>query len=397
MTEFDDIRPFHDNEVKAVLLRMLADTDFLGLIGRFRAPRLHKYIPGVVSIWIRHNLAKTIANIDSVEEFQHAVSDYVAGLVKDTTSSFDYSGIDGLNESSGYLFVGNHRDIAADSMLLDYALYMSGYDTVRIAIGDNLLQREFATDLMRLNKSFIIKRSAVGPKKIYAALLQSSRYINKSITEGHSIWIAQAEGRAKDGIDKTDPALIKMFTLCQRKYPGSYTDLIASLNIVPVSIAYEYDPCDILKARELYHLEKYGSYTKPAGEDLLSLVKGLTEFKGKVKLNIGAPLSGDFNTPEDVASELDRCILGSYEIFATNYVALSLLDEQPYIELWQNLQKDQVAFFSDAEFLKFENRLQHCPAEYRTWLLKMYANPLINSVAQGTTELISNLTRVSPQ
>lgn len=378
VAEFDDIRPFQDDEVEAVLRRLLADEDFIDLISSYRAPIVSRIFTRLVKLRVRTVLAREIRHIDSIDKFQRMVSDYVTRLIKESTTSFEYQGVDKLEKQKGYLFVSNHRDIATDSMLVDYALYLSGYETVRIAIGDNLLQRPFATDLMRLNKSFIIKRSAEGAKNIYAALLQSSRYIIQSLKEGHSIWIAQSEGRAKNGMDNTDPALIKMLTLSQRKYPGSYTELISSMNIVPVSIAYEYDPCDMLKAKELYHLEKYETYIKPSGEDLLSLVKGLREFKGRVKLRIGEPLNGEFLSPEDVATELDHQILGNYELYPSNYMALSLIDEQPYTDIWRSHRKEYVNCFTGAELKSFNERLMLCPQEHQPYFLRMYANPLIN-------------------
>ena len=378
MTEFDNIRPFRDDEVEAVLIRMLADEDFIEFISSYRAPLLSRIFTRLVKHRVRAVLARETRHIDSIDKFQHLVSDYVTRLINESSTSFEHQGVDRLEKQKGYLFISNHRDIAADSMLVDYALYHSGYETVRIAIGDNLLQRPFATDLMRLNKSFIIKRSAEGPKNIYAALLQTSRYIVHSLDEAQSVWIAQREGRAKDGMDSTDPALIKMLTLSQRKYPGSYGELIESLNIVPVSISYEYDPCDMLKARELYHIDKYGSYTKPSGEDLLSLVKGLNEFKGRVKLRIGEPLGSGFSSPEDVATELDRQILGNYELYPPNYAALSLIGEQPYQDIWQAHEQDYVSCFTAEELHSFNQRLMQCPAEHQPYFLRMYANPLIN-------------------
>lgn len=378
VAEFDDIRPFKDEEVEAVLLRMLADEDFIDFISSYRAPILYKIFRRLVKQRVRTVLSRETRHIDSIDKFQRLVADYVTRLINQSTTSFEYQGVDRLEKQKGYLFVSNHRDIATDSMLVDYALHFSGYETVRIAIGDNLLQRPFATDLMRLNKGFIIKRSAEGAKNIYAALLQSSRYIIQSLNEGHSVWIAQREGRAKDGMDSTDPALIKMLTLSQRKYPGSYAELIASMNIVPVSIAYEYDPCDMLKAKELYHLEKYGTYTKPSEEDLLSLVKGLREFKGRVKLRIGEPLNSGFLSPEDVATELDHQILGNYELYPSNYMALSLTDEQPYADVWRAHKEDYVNRFTGAELKSFNERLTQCPEKHQPYFLRMYANPLIN-------------------
>ncbi len=377
MSGFDDIRPYEDSEVTGVLQRLLSDQDFLGFISKYRAPRLSRFFPNWIRKKIRATLARELETVDSVHGFQTMMSSYVTRLIKDSTSSFDCQGVEHLEKGKGYLFVSNHRDIAADSMFVDYALFHSGYETVRIAIGDNLLQRPFATDLMRLNKSFIIKRSAEGAKNIYAALLQTSKYIEMSINEQHSIWIAQAEGRAKNGIDRTDPAIIKMFGLSRRKFPGTYAELIRSMQIVPVSISYEYDPCDALKAKELYQIGQEGRYLKPAGEDLLSLVKGLSEFKGHVNLHIGSPLGGDLNSPEEVAAELDRQILSSYKLYPPNYIALEMLEMEPYSSLWQAIRHRRSELFDDRDEAFFKHRLKQIPGEHQPYLLKMYANPLV--------------------
>ena len=287
MSKFDDIRPYRDDEVKAVIQSLLADREFLDFLGKYHSPRLSRYASGLLRPLTRHVLRRALGKVNSVRDFQEVVSFYATRIVTETMSEFVFQGIENLEAGKAYLFVGNHRDIAGDSMLVDYALWMSERDTVRIAVGDNLIQREFATNLMKLNKSFFIRRSEEGAKKIYAALLQSSQYIHESIQEGSSVWIAQAEGRAKNGIDVTDPAIIKMFALADRKAPLG--DLVERLAIVPVSISYEYDPCDYLKAKELTAVQLSGAYKKPPGEDLLSLVKGLGEFKGKVYLRFGEP------------------------------------------------------------------------------------------------------------
>ncbi|MDF5295506.1 1-acyl-sn-glycerol-3-phosphate acyltransferase, partial [Vibrio parahaemolyticus] len=169
-----------------------------------------------------------------------------------TTDGVTFSGLDKLDKNTSYLFVSNHRDIAMDPALVNYGLYQSGHRTVRIAIGDNLLKKPCATELMRLNKSFIVKRSAKAPREMMKALGQLSSYIKHSLDTGNSIWIAQKEGRAKDGNDFTDPAILKMFHVEGRKQKISFGEYTRSLKIVPVSIAYENDPCDIAKAKELY-------------------------------------------------------------------------------------------------------------------------------------------------
>lgn len=262
-------------------------------------------------------------------------------------------------------------------MLLDYALYHSGFDTVRIAVGDNLIQRQFATDLMKLNKSFFIKRAVEGKKKQYAALMQSSEYIFSSLKEGNSIWIAQSEGRAKDGVDKTDTAVIKMLTLCTRKKNGrkrEFSESIAEFNIIPMSLAYEFDPCDAVKARELASLAATGEYRKAEGEDLLSLVEGLGGFKGHVVLRLGEVLEGPFDSPEAVAAELDRQIISNFELFPINYWALSLIEEARYKDVWNSI-KESVA---SIEAVEFEQRLNNVEVGARDQWLKMYANPVLS-------------------
>jgi hypothetical protein len=282
--------------------------------------------------------------------------------------------------------VGNHRDIAGDSFLVNIALWSSDRPTVRIAVGDNLVQKDFATALMKLNKSFFIKRSEEGARKVYTALMECSQFISESISDGHSVWIAQSEGRAKDGMDVTDPAIIKMFALSKRKQPLGET--ISKLNLVPVSIAYEYDPCDYLKAKELYIVATEGSYEKPSGEDLLSLVKGLGEFKGRVCLRFGRPLAGTFQTAEEIANAVDRQVLDNYQLFIINYWALRELAgtqgvSERFLDTWQALE--QSVNFQQTD--EFEARYQGCPVEWRTKWLEMYANPVVNKYLSKSNTL----------
>ncbi len=386
MSNFDDIRPYQDDEVRGVIQRLLADTEFLDFLGKYHSPALSRYLPFVVRMATRYVLNRSLGKVSTVNEFQQVISSYAKRIVAETTSCFEYSGIDRLQKDEAYLFVGNHRDIAGDSMLVDYALWLSGHDTVRIAVGDNLIQRDFATSLMKLNKSFFIKRSEEGAKKVFAALLQSSNYIHESIAEKQSIWIAQSEGRAKDGYDVTDPAIIKMFALAKRKQPLAET--VAALHIVPVSISYEYDPCDYLKAKELTAIAAEGSYEKPAGEDLLSLVKGLGEFKGKIYLRFGTPLCGDFQSPEEIANAIDRQVLDNYQLYHINYWALQQLatataPDSDYVETWTALKAS--VEFSDTS--AFEARLSGCPRDWQTKWLEMYANPVVNKYRSKSSQL----------
>lgn len=372
MGDFEDMRPYHDEEVSDVLECLVRDPELTEFLGQWLAPRLNNWLPGAVSGVISWYLGQKIRGVTDIAGFQDIVASYARKLVNDGTTAFIYEGFDRLEPGRSYLFISNHRDIAGDAMLLDYALYLNRLDTVRIAIGDNLVQREFATSLMRLNKGFFIKRSVEGHRKAYAALMQSSEFIHHSLEEKHSIWIAQSEGRSKDGLDMTDPAIIKMFVLADRKKPLS--EVIGKLRIVPLSISYEFDPCDVLKATELGQIAQEGSYEKPPGEDLLSLVRGLGGKKGRVILRLGEQLSGDFETPEEVAREIDRQILGNMELFPVNFWALSKLEEPEYQALSARIDFQ----LEKKDALELSNRLKQCPPAYRRYWLKMYANPVLN-------------------
>ena len=376
MDEFEDIRPYHDDEVADALDKLVRDEELTSFLAGWIAPRLNRLAPGLMRWLIGQYLRREIRGVNDIRGFQQIVAGYAEKLVRDGTTEFVYEGFENLDPDKAYLFISNHRDIAGDSMLLDYALYLNNLDTVRIAIGDNLVQRDFATSLMRLNKGFFIKRSAGGPRKAYAALLQSSQYISHSLETGSSIWIAQSEGRSKDGLDTTDPAIIKMFVLAHRKRP--LAEVIRDLNIVPLSISYEFDPCDVMKSVELGKRAREGGYTKPPGEDLMSLVTGLGGKKGKVIFRLGQKLDGNFETEDEVAAEIDRQIMSRMELFPVNYWALSRLEESPYQELAEALGDEVTRHISRKDVLALTNRLKTCPPPDRPYFLRMYANPVVN-------------------
>src|SRR5690606_21760891 len=187
------------------------------------------------------------------------------------------SGLDKLSHDKSYLFISNHRDIAMDPAFVNYMLYHAGFDTLFIAIGDNLLKRPFVNDLMRLNRSFIVKRSLKG-RELLKSSKQLSEYIHHCIAENRNVWIAQREGRAKDGVDRTETALLKMLGMARR--PEGLAEALKPLHIVPVSISYEFDPCDALKGNELYQKTELGSYQKDDQSDINSIVTGMIGYKG---------------------------------------------------------------------------------------------------------------------
>jgi hypothetical protein len=240
-------------------------------------------------------------------------------------------------------------------------LYHKEMQTVRIAIGDNLLSKEYVSDLMRLNKSFIVKRSAKAPREMLKALTHLSSYIDHSIiVDEASIWIAQREGRAKNGDDKTDAALLKMLYMSQRK-ARSFAQMTQRLNIVPVSISYEYDPCDVHKAKELAVKATGQTYEKGEFEDIESIVAGITGNKGDVHVHFGDVLKGDIETPADLACFIDEQIQTNYQLHSSNLIAAG-----------------QVEGVNEAKLRQFNQRFEGLSDAERLIAISMYSKPYEN-------------------
>ncbi|GGO88312.1 acyltransferase [Marinobacterium nitratireducens] len=356
---FREIRPYRDSEVSEVLNGLLYNDEFIRAIARYQFPRLAGVCGFLVRPLVRMGLARAVGDVETIRDFQQLVAKYMSKMIARTTTRLSCSGLEQLDPDEAYLFVSNHRDIAMDPAFVNWMLYKADMNTVRIAIGDNLLRKPYVSDLMRLNKSFIVNRSAKG-REMMTALNQLSAYIDHSIAEGESIWIAQREGRAKDGNDRTDPAILKMFYMAQRK-KRSFSEAIERLNIVPVSIAYEFDPCDRAKAKELYARASAGSYEKAQYEDINSIVAGITGQKGHVHVAFGAPIRGQFESPEELSAFIDREIIGHYHLHPSNLIAAGEGDE---------VTAEQRA--------AFEARMEGLSDGEREIMRQMYANPVIN-------------------
>ncbi len=367
MIDFDDIRPYRDDEVSDVLARVLADDEFLSAIIRFRFSVCPTWCMPVVKPLLRAILKMKTRHVKTVRNFQEIVESYMAHMIGSTTTGLTVSGLDRLRKDEAYLFVSNHRDIAMDPAFVNWTLFHNGMDTVRIAIGDNLLTKPFASDLMRLNKSFLVRRGETAPKKMFVALKKLSAYIHHSIVNDKaSVWIAQREGRAKDGIDGTEEAIIKMFAMSRPK-DMSFADFVRSLNIVPVAISYEWDPCDVAKARELFYKTERGGYQKDTHEDVQSIAMGIAGDKGAVHVSFGEVLRAEFEDAGAVAKEIDRQILAGYRLWPSHYLAALEQGKTPV---------DVDAKALDGQRVKFAERLSRCPEEYRQYWLSMYTNPV---------------------
>ena len=385
MTQFDDIRPYRDNEVRPTINRLLKDNEFLKVVARFRFPQFPSWLLSAMTPLVRRYLTQQTKNIATVHDLQMIIEGYVARMIKQTTSEFTLSGEEYLDKNKAHLFISNHRDIVVDPALVNWTLHHQGLHTLHIAIGDNLLTKPYVSDLMRLNKSFIVNRSATKPREKLKAAKHLSSYIHHSIVaEKANIWIAQREGRAKDGIDRTNSAVIGMLALSKPK-SIALADYIRELNIIPVSISYENDPCDIAKANELHAHRHEGKYEKEEHEDAASIAKGITGFKGRVHIAFGEPLTGNYQNTDEVVAEIDQKIIANYVLHPSNCIA--------YQELHGTLSEKVVAThahipFHDGNFVEemqqFHQHLGKCDERYRDILLSMYANPIVSQQSLQT-------------
>jgi len=380
MQNFDAIRPYRDEEVGPVIQSLLQDREFLHGAVLLRLPKRLRFLSAALIPVARWLLGREVAGINNVADVQRLMRHYVKRLVQKTTSNFTYSGLEKLPRDRPFLFVGNHRDIVLDPMLVNYALYIDRRETTRIAVGENLFGKAFADKLMRLNKSFVVRRHYASARDARDGRRLLSSYIRHSLEQDQvPLWIAQRNGRAKDGNDFTHPGLIKM--LCLSKTSGeSLGDCIQVLGVVPVTVSYEYDPCDERKARELYFQEKDGQYHKEPGEDMDSIAAGLAGRKGRVHVAFSTPLEGDFNTAEEVAAAIDRRILSDCLLYPTNFFACRALQEDCPAEPCGPEGHPFQAEALREEEASFLTHIGAMPEAHRPYVLNMYANPLRNRV-----------------
>ena len=370
MKKFDSIRPYHDDEVHQVLIDLSNNRRFLKMLfstGRFNKIRYLPFSRKVLSLVLKNR----IKNIKSVSQYQDAFEAVVSEVIKNSIKKFSITGIENLDPNKGYLFVANHRDITLDSALLNFTLHQNNFKTTYNAVGNNLLSEKWASDLMRLNKSFIIDRSDKSKRDIYKSLNLASEFIyNTIVNENESIWIAQKQGRSKDGNDYTDPSVIKMIHLNARK-KLSVNDYLNSLNLIPISISYEKDPNDLLKAKEMYLTDLNQKYIKERKEDMESIFLGINGSKGDVHLNIGKAMHFDSDSYEECSDQITEAIKQSYQSHPTNYAA-AVIQGKP-----NNNSKYSPEEINEAiEYL--ENRMNLIPEDMRPYFLNQYSNSVID-------------------
>jgi len=365
---FDDIRPYRNDEVATVIKKLINEPALQSSIASIKLPSLHKSAPKLAQLVVKMYLKVRVKNVKSIDDIQQEVAKYLYHLIETSCSNFSYHGIDKIDPNKPSLFISNHRDIVLDVALVNMALYQSGITTVEAAVGDNLLNQPWVSDLMRLNKSFIVKRSEKTKRAMLTASKQLSSYIHHTLSDNQqNIWIAQREGRAKDGIDKTNSALISMLLLNKGKQTP-IAEYLEQLNIIPVAISYEFDPCDRDKAKELAEKEATGEYKKSENEDFESITRGLVGKKGHVHIEFCDPILGNFEDSKAIAKAIDTKIIENYKLYESNQKAYELLNNNDV----------------PASENPLNNRLQQLTSEQKQWLLTMYANPVFAKEALRT-------------
>jgi len=366
---YNDIRPYRDDEFKEVITRLL------------QSPTAELLIKTVFPKLPVDLVIAQLKSINTIKDFQEKVI-YKAllGVLDKTSSGVTKSGLENLDNQQAYLFISNHRDIILDPSILNSAIFELGFETAEVAIGDNLLETPWIRDLARLNKSFIVKRN-LSVRELMVASKNLSNYIYDALTEtDHSVWIAQREGRAKDGNDRTQPGLLTMLGMSAK---GSLKEHFEKLNILPVSISYEHDPCDIDKARSIYAMKFFGGYTKEKNEDNLAMKKGILGFKGKIHIHFGKSIQDEIRSLPDnlhkselikqIGKLLDRQIIGNYRIQKSNQIAFDLLNDiEPADNSVYNGQ-DKNSFINDID--QKISTMAAEPAELKSIFLNMYARP----------------------
>ena len=373
LNEFTDISPYTDAEAVEALGK-LADHPAVVEVSKAIFPDKEPEF-----------LRKILKSVKSIDEFQVLVMNKAVEWVLSTTAhNFSYDGIGNLKKINGkFLAMSNHRDIILDPAITQVVLYRNAIPMTEIAVGSNLLTNKYIEYLIRSNRMIKVIRG-INARQLYLSSQVLSKYIRECITSGRSsIWIAQREGRAKDGIDTTEQGLLKMLDMSGT---ADFTTNFEELNIVPLSISYEYEPCDILKARERL-ISRTQKYVKGSREDLISIMTGIEQQKGNIHLNIGSPLTHDEIEAASYCNKNDRYqairhavdvrIIEGYKLWKTNYIGYDMVNHT--FKYRDKYTPEDVAQFTDYvehQLDKVEKSL--CRADLRDIFLRIYANPVVS-------------------
>ena len=369
---FDYIRPYTEKETMEAIKKMFTDPNFIKQLSIFK-DKIN------VKEWV-----KKVLSCNTVLEFHLTFADKVFHyFAEKTCTNIHYSGYENINPKKQYLFIGNHRDIVLDSTLLQSCFFNHGEKATYTAIGNNLVSTPLFGELARLHKMFLVLRSGTLKEKIANTYLLSS-YINHAIfEEKESVWIAQGNGRTKNGDDKTQQGLIKMLTLAASQEP---LQTLLAMQITPVTVSYQYEPCAQAKARELA-LSENAPYTKQPGEDTDSIIKGITEFKGDVHFAIGKPLQQLDNISQKeltlneklalICTQIDTQIYDNYYLYPQNYIAIDIQDNSDRFYTQYTAEEKNMFL----QYLNEKSTVADVSKEKMTkYLLDIYANPVRNKL-----------------
>lgn len=377
MDRFIETRPYNDEEVPAAIQRIVNNPTF---------PLVVSYVKGDMD---ELEFVRAFSQIRTVERFQvDFMYPAVKSVIKNTITNLIHAGFENFDDSVKRMFVSNHRDIALDSALLELLLHEYHADTTEITFGDNLMHWDLVVDLGKLNKMFRIVRGG-NMRDFYRNSMEVSSYMRYAITEKkQSVWIAQRNGRTKNGDDRTEVGVLKMFSLSSDK---PFFENMKELNITPLSISYEYEPCDFLKASEEY-VSSYMHYEKSSNEDLNSILKGIMQPKGRVHLAITQAITDEelaycdsFPKNEKfarLAEIVDERVYRNYRLYPNNYIAHDLLyGENRYQSYYTTEEKNSFSQYMQEGLAEFP--YEKC--EFSKFFLQIYANPVEHCHALSPT------------
>ncbi len=369
------LEPYRDDEVKAAIQELFSYPSFIDGMKTFLPEQLN-----ALFLQIKNN-------IETAFDFQkNIIAPFLKLIEKISITSLTTSGLEGLDPNDRYLFISNHRDIILDSAILNMVLFEHGFQTSQIAIGDNLMASRISELLFRLNKSFVVRRNGT-PRELYTYSLQLSNYIRDLITsKKDAVWIAQREGRAKDGNDRTQVGLLTMLSLSGKNDLKKH---FQEVKIVPVAISYEFDPCGLLKTQEYLNIHNDPNYVKSFQKDVENMLTGIKGPKGRVHFHFGKPLVEELDLLdtlpnskkqlEAVATLIDQSIHLNYRLHAVNFVAYDLLHaDDAFSDKYTEQEREKLTLFFDNQIKVLKPEEQ---AAGRKYLLEMYANPLVNALS----------------
>lgn len=371
LQEFEDIRPYNDSEVAQTIDRIVLEKGF------------KKTVEAMMPNADYQAVVKKLKEQKTVKDFQTTfVYDLLDAIESRTVTDFEITGLENIQKNKGYVFFSNHRDIILDSALLNVHMSKLGYETSEIAIGSNLLILPWITDLVKLNRTFVVKRG-ITAKELLLSSMTLSRYIHYTIEDKNtSIWIAQREGRTKDGNDKSQESVLKMFNMSIK---GDIIEATKKLNIIPMTISYEYDPVDNLKIIERYKKTIDPSFKKSPIDDMFGMRDGLFCKKGRVKIHLGKCINEDLDSIDktlnknqiytEIAKILDKKIYQGYKLYPINYVAADIIENSNnYSKYYTNEEKNQALDYFDYRIDEFKGDVEL----QKNMLHKLYAYPVFN-------------------